>query len=450
MSDVAKAVEALAPAFAGRLILPSHADYHDARALHNGMIDKKPALVAQCRGAADAADAVMLARKLGLEIAVRGGGHNVAGRASVENGVVVDLSLLRQVNVDPAAKRAWVGGGALWRDFNRESQLYGLATTGGVVSTTGVAGLTLGGGFGWLMPKYGMALDNLRSARVVLADSKVVKASADENPDLFWAIRGGGGNFGVVTSFEFQLHEVGPMVYGGLVAHPFDRARDLLRFFRDTCATLPDDIFLVAAMLTAPDGSGAKLCAMGVLHSGSVADGERALKPIKTWGSPVMDVIGPMPYSASNMMLDGAFPKGARNYWKSRFMSTLTDEAIDTLIDQFKATTSPMNQVVLENFHGAATRVPVGDTAFALRSNGFNVAMISEWLEPADDAKNMAWCKGLWTATQKFAAPISYLNYLAADDTALSEAYGPNLERLRKLKKQYDPENVFRQNMNIQ
>jgi hypothetical protein len=223
-----------------------------------------------------------------------------------------------------------------------------------------------------------------------------------------------------------------------------------MRFFRDTCASLPDDIFLVAAMLTAPDGSGAKLCAMGVLHSGPVADGERALKPIKTWGSPVMDVIGPMPYSASNMMLDGAFPKGARNYWKSRFMATLTDEAIDTLVDQFASTTSPMNQIVLENFHGAATRVPVGDTAFALRSNGFNVAMISEWMDPADDAKNMAWCKGLWSATQKFAAPISYLNYLAADDTTLSEAYGPNLERLRKLKKQYDPDNVFRQNMNIQ
>ena len=450
MSNVLKAVEALAPAFAGRLILPSHADYHEARSLHNGMIDKKPALVAQCRGAADAADAVKLARSLGLDIAVRGGGHNVAGRASVDNGVVVDLSLMRSVMVDPLAKRAWVGGGALWRDFNRETQLYGLASTGGVVSSTGVAGLTLGGGFGWLMPKYGMALDNLKSAKVVLADGRVVFTSADMEPELFWAIRGGGGNFGVVTQFEFQLHEVGPMVVGGLVAHPFERAREMLRFFRDTCATLPDEVFLVGAMLTAPDGSGAKLCAMGAVHCGPVADGERALKPVKTWGSPVMDVIGPMPYSASNMMLDGAFPKGARNYWKSRFMTTLTDEAIDTLVDQFASTTSPMNQVVLENFHGAATRVPVADTAFALRSNGFNVAMISEWMDPADDAKNMAWCKGLWTATQKFAAPISYLNYLAADDTALSEAYGPNLERLRKLKKQYDPDNVFKQNMNIQ
>jgi FAD/FMN-containing dehydrogenase len=269
MPDVLKAVEALSPAFAGRLILPSHADYHDARSLHNGMIDKKPALVAQCRGAADAADAVKLARSLGLDIAVRGGGHNVAGRASVDNGVVVDLSLMRSVMVDPLAKRAWVGGGALWRDFNKETQLYGLASTGGVVSSTGVAGLTLGGGFGWLMPKYGMALDNLKSAKVVLADGRVVFTSAEMEPDLFWAIRGGGGNFGVVTQFEFQLHEVGPMVVGGLVAHPFERAREMLRFFRDTCATLPDEVFLVGAMLTAPDGSGAKLCASRASPTGS-------------------------------------------------------------------------------------------------------------------------------------------------------------------------------------
>src|SRR6187402_1500185 len=246
MSDVLKAVEALSSAFAGRLILPSHADYHDARALHNGMIDKKPALVAQCRGAADAADAVALARSLGLDIAVRGGGHNVAGRASVDNGVVVDLSLLRQVNVDPAAKRAWVGGGALWRDFTRESQLYGLATTGGVVSTTGVAGLTLGGGFGWLMPKYGMALDNLRAVKLVLADGSVVRATKEDHADLFWAVRGGGGNFGVAASFEFSLHDVGPMVVGGLVAHPIDRAKDVLKFFRDHTQTLTDDVFMVA------------------------------------------------------------------------------------------------------------------------------------------------------------------------------------------------------------
>ena len=452
MDAIAAIADELSPTFAGRLVLPAAADYDELRRVHNGMIDKRPALVAQCRGAADVADAVKLARRAGIEIAVRGGGHNVAGRATVDGGVVIDLSLMRHVLVDPSSKRAWVGGGALWRDVNRETQLYGLATTGGVVSSTGVAGLTLGGGFGWLMPRFGMALDNLRSVRMVLADGRVLQASEDAHPDLFWAVRGGGGNFGVVTTLEFELHDVGPMVIGGLVAHPFDRAREVLRFFREQAASAPDELFLVAALLTAPDGSGAKLVGIAAVHSGSLQDGEAVVAPIKQFGAPVMDVLGPMPYAASNMMLDNAFPKGARNYWKSHFLSALSDDAIDTLVDRFAANRSPMSQIVIEHFHGAATRVPVDATAYALRDDGFNMLVVSEWMDRAEDEACVAWCRDSYAAMQPFVGARRYLNYLGDDDvtaSGLSAVYGPNLPRLRELKRRYDPDNVFHLNMNI-
>src|SRR5262245_59747798 len=259
MSSLTTDVSDLSKFFAGRFLQPADASYEEARRVHNGAIDKKPALIAQCRGTADIADAVKLANSHGLEIAVRGGGHNVAGRACVDRGLMIDLSLMRGVHVDPVAKIAWADGGALWRDFNRETQQYGLATTGGVVSSTGVAGLTLGGGFGWLMPRFGMALDNLRAVRLVLADGSTVWADKDQNPDLFWAVRGGGGNFGVAAVLGFELHDVGPMVTGGLVAHPGDKAKDVLRFFRDKTEKLPDEVFMVGALVTAPDGSGHKI-----------------------------------------------------------------------------------------------------------------------------------------------------------------------------------------------
>jgi FAD/FMN-containing dehydrogenase len=452
LEAIAAIADELSPTFAGRLILPDAAGYDEARQVHNGMIDRRPALVAQCRGAADVADAIKLARRAGLEIAVRGGGHNVGGRATVDGGVVIDLSLMRNVLVDPRSKRAWAGGGALWRDFNRETQLYGLATTGGVVSSTGVAGLTLGGGFGWLMPRFGMALDNLRSVRMVLADGRVVRASDDEHPDLFWAVRGGGGNFGAATTFEFELHDVGPMVVGGLVAHPFSRAKEVLRFFRDQAAKAPDELFLVAALLTAPDGSGTKLAGIAAVHSGSLKDGEAAVTPIKAFASPVMDVLGPMPYTASNMMLDNAFPKGARNYWKSHFLSTLTDDAIDALVDRFADNPSPLCQIALEHFHGAATRVPVEATAYALRDSGFNMLVVSEWIDRAQDDVCIGWCRNVSTAMQPFVSAKRYMNYLGDDDAVASQlaaVYGPNLPRLRQIKKQYDPENVFHLNLNI-
>ena len=328
MSTNTTTLAQLAPGFTGRLLQPTDAEYDDARRVHNGLVDKRPAVIARCRGVADVSDAVKLARSLNLEVAVRGGGHNVAGLATIDGGLMIDLAPMKGIHVDPRTRLARAQGGVLWSEFNRETQVHGLATTGGVVGTTGIAGLTLGGGLGWLMPKYGLALDNLRSADLVMADGSVARASADENADLFWAIRGGGGNFGIATSLEYAVHPVGPIIAGGLVAHPLDKAMDVLRFFREQCATAPDELMLAAGLVYAPDGSGAKLVAILAAHCGSLADGEAALRPFKAFGPPVMDAMGPIPYCTQNGLLDASLPKGALNYWKSQFLTGLTDEAI--------------------------------------------------------------------------------------------------------------------------
>src|SRR6266581_2979986 len=288
------AVSELAGRFSGQLLRSSDAGYEEARKVHNGLIDKRPLLIARCHGVADVVDAVKLARTLNLEVAVRGGGHNVAGRATIEGGLMIDLASMKGIHVDPQARTARAQGGVTWAEFNRETQLHGLAVTGGVVSSTGIAGLTLGGGLGWLMGKYGLALDNLRSVELVTAEGKVVRTSKHEEPDLFWAVRGGGGNFGVATSFEYQLQPVGPIITGGLVAYPFDRARDVLKFFRDSTASLPDELTVVSGLLYSPDGT--KLSAMAVCHCGSLEAGEKVVRPFREFGSPLMDTIGPMPY----------------------------------------------------------------------------------------------------------------------------------------------------------
>jgi hypothetical protein len=274
-------LEQLTPSFSGRLLQPADPGFDEARRVHNGLVDKRPALIACCRGVADVADSVKLARTLGLEVAVRGGGHNVAGKAAIDAGVMIDLAPMKGIHVDPGARTVRAQGGVLWKELNRETQLHGLATTGGVVASTGIAGLTLGGGIGWLMPKYGLALDNLRSAEMVMADGSVCRASAGENPDLFWAIRGGGGNFGIAASLEFDLHPVGPIITGGLAAHPFQKGREVLQFFRETCASAPDELMLVAGLLTAPDGSGAKLVGIIPVHCGSLADGDDRTDPVQ-------------------------------------------------------------------------------------------------------------------------------------------------------------------------
>jgi FAD/FMN-containing dehydrogenase len=449
--SLAANLETIAPSFTGQLLQPTDTGYDDARKVHNGLVDKRPKLIAQCRGTADVADAVKLARTLNLEVAVRGGGHNVAGRATIDGGLMIDLAPMKGIHVDPRTRTARAQGGVLWKELNRETQVHGLATTGGVVGTTGIAGLTLGGGLGWLMPKYGLALDNLRSAEMVMADGSVRRASADENPDLFWAIRGGGGNFGIAASLEYALHPVGPMMTGGLVAHPLQNAVNVLKFFREQCRALPDEMMMVAGLITAPDGSGAKLAGVLAAHCGPLPDGEAAVKPIKAFGPPVMDAMGPIPYVAQNGLLDASLPKGALNYWKSHFLTDLSDECIGALIERFKECPSPMSQIVIEHFHGAASRVPVDATACAMRITGFNVVLISQWSDPRDTDRSISWCRDTYSALQPHLGSFRYVNYLDSDETGdpVAIAYGPNYGRLRDLKTKYDPENFFHTNVNI-
>jgi FAD/FMN-containing dehydrogenase len=445
--------DALRAQIAGCVLSPSDAAYEDARRVHNGLIDRRPALVARCYGTADVQAAVRFGRERGLEIAVRGGGHNVAGNAVCDGGLMIDLSAMRAVHVEPRARRARAQGGATWGDYNRETQLHGLASTGGVVSTTGVGGLTLGGGLGWLMGKHGLAVDSLRAVEVVTASGDVVRASADEHPDLFWALRGGGGNFGVATWLEYELHPVGPTVTGGLVAHPFSAARDVLRFYRDFTASLPDELTAFGGVLHAPDGSGTKLAAIVVCHAGSLEAGAAAVAPVKRFGSPVMDVIGPMPYTAVNMLFDAGFPRGALNYWKSNFLAALADTAIDTMIERFAATPSPMSALLLEHFHGAATRVGPTETAFPHRAVGYNFLTVGEWLDASASPANIAWARETYAAMAAHFATGRYGNYLNADEVAeagaVAAAFGPNSGRLREVKRRYDPDNVFHLNQNI-
>jgi FAD/FMN-containing dehydrogenase len=450
MMSVATATEQLASTFSGQLLQPSNPGYDEARRVHNGLIDKRPALIARCHGTADVADAVKLARTLDLEIAVRGGGHNVGGRGTIDAGMMIDLAPMKGIHVQPARRTVRAQGGVLWKELNRETQLHGLATTGGVVGTTGIAGLTLGGGLGWLMAKYGLALDNLLSAEMVMADGTVRRAAADENPDLFWAIRGGGGNFGIAASLEYALHPVGPMITGGLVAHPLQNAKEVLQFFRETCDTVPDEMVLAAGLLTAPDGSGNKLAGILAAHCGPVADGEAAVKPIKAFGSPVMDAMGPISYCQQNGLIDPSVPRGALNYWKSQFLTDLTDDAIDAIVEAFAACGSPMSQVVIEHFHGAASRVPVADTACSMRMSGFNIVIISQWLDPRQNDEHIAWCRSMYSALAPYLGTFRYVNYLDHDEhDAATVAYGPNLPRLRDLKAKFDPENLFHVNVNI-
>ncbi len=450
MSPIAEAIDLTIPSFTGQLLRPDDFAYEERRKVHNGLIDKHPAVIASCHGVADIVDAVQLAHTLGLEVSVRGGGHNVAGRAAIDRGVMIDLSPMKGLHVDVPGRAVRAQGGVLWKELNRETQLHGLATTGGVVGSTGIAGLTLGGGLGWLMPKYGLALDNLRAADLVLADGRVVRASADENPDLFWAIRGGGGNFGIAASLEYTLHQVGPMITGGAVVHPFATAFDVLRVFRDTCTSLPDEAMLVAALQTAPGGSNAKVAGIVGGHCGSLKQGESTFRALKAFGAPVMDVMGPMPYVALNGMIDPAFPKSALNYWKAQFLTGLSDEAIRTLITGFETCPSPMSHVMIEHFHGAASRIPVSATACTMRVTGFNVVIASQWIDARETPRNVKWARETFASLAPYLAPTRYVNYLEDDAAdAAAVAYGPNLQRLRAIKTKYDPRNFFRHNVNI-
>jgi len=444
-------LDGLVSSFSGEVLTPADAGYDEARRVHNGFVDKHPAVIARCRGTADIAAAIAFARANNLEISVRGGGHNVAGRAVTDGGVMVDLSLMKAIDVDPEARTVRAEGGVVWAEFNDATHAHSLATTGGVISTTGIAGLTLGGGLGWLMPRFGLAADNLLSVELVTADGQVLTVSEGEHPDLFWALRGGGGNFGVAASFTYRLHPL-TEVTAGLVAHPFDAAGDVLRFYRDFTGAISDDLMVVAGLVHAPDGSGVPLAAIVVCHAGSPEDASTELKPLLEFGSPALAQVGPMPYPAANTMLDAGYPRGVLNYWKSSFLRGLDDGLIDALINQFASCPSPMTAALIEHFHGAVARVGVSDTAVPHREAGYNMVITSVWTDPATTDANIAWTRESFAAVSSHLAERRWLNYLDDDDAAdaVRAAYGPNYARLAEVKRRYDPDNLFRLNHNIE
>lgn len=444
-----ESVDGLRAQFSGEVVGPDDAGYDEARAVHNGYIDKRPALVARCANTADIADAVRFARSEGLEISTRGGGHNVAGRAVTEGGVMIDLARMRGSYVDPARRRARVQGGATWNDYNRATYQHGLATTGGVVSTTGVAGLTLGGGIGWLMGRYGMAVDLLTSVELVTASGDVLQVSAESDPELFWGLRGGGGNFGIAASLEFEAHPL-DTILGGIVAYPLAEALPVFAAYQEVTAGSPDELVSFLGLVHAPDGSGHQIVAVPVCHCGDIATGEGLVAPLRTVGTPAVDLIGPMPYPVINTLLDPAFPKGARNYWRSAFFKELSEDVIGVLVDAFQRVPSPMSGMVIEHFHGAVTRIDPTATAYPHREPGYNLVLTGEWLDPSEDEVNIAWVRSTFDAVAPYTADSVYSNYLSADEPGrVRAAYGPNWERLVALKRTWDPDNVFHLNANI-
>jgi FAD/FMN-containing dehydrogenase len=434
----------------GRLLRPSDEGYDAARRVHNGLVDRTPAVIVRCRNAEDVAEAVRFGRAAGLEISVRGGGHNVAGRAVADDAVMIDLAEMKGIEIDADAGTVRAEGGLTWAELNDATGTHGLAVTGGAISTTGIAGLTLGGGLGWLMAKHGLAADSLLAVSLVTADGDVIEVTEASDPDLFWALRGGGGNFGVATAFTYRLHPVA-MVTGGLIAHPIEAAADMLRFYRDAVAGASDDLTVFAALVHAPDGSGMKLAAMVVFHTGDPQQAERELAPFKTWGSPLMVQVGEMPYAVMNTLLDGGYPAGALNYWLSSFTRGLPDELIDTMVERFASVPSPMNAILLEHFHGAVTRIGVADAAVPHRAEGWNVVIPSVWMDPAATDENIAWTRETHRAFGPHLQEARWLNYLGDDQdaNAVRAAYGPNYERLLAVKRRWDPQNVFHHNHNI-
>ncbi len=436
----------------GSLLAPDHAGYDAARAVHNGLIDRKPALIVRSRSTQDVVEALAFAQSGGFEVSVRGGGHNVAGRAVTDGGVMIDLAEMKNISVDPEQGTAIAQGGVTWNELNEAAASHGLAVTGGVVSTTGIAGYTLGGGLGWLMGKYGLACDNLRAVELVTAAGDVLQVDAQSHPDLLWALCGGGGNFGVATSFTYCLHPLST-VTGGLIAHPIDAAPDLLRFYRDAVADASDELTVFAGLVHAPDGSGAKLAALVVCHAGDPDTAARELAPFLSFGSPVMTQVGPMPYPQMNTLLDAGYPMGAANYWLSSFTRGLPDALIDAAVERFASVPSTMTAILFEHFHGAVTRVAPTDTAVPHREPGWNLLIPSVWTDqdPSATEANIRWTRETYAALAPHLAARRWLNYLGDDqaEDAVQAAYGPNYDRLREIKRRYDPTNVFHLNHNI-
>jgi FAD/FMN-containing dehydrogenase len=444
------AVATLASHLRGEVIQPGDPGYDDARRVWNGMVDRHPALIVRCAGVADVLAAVAFAGDAGLPVAIRGGGHSAAGNGVCDDGIVIDLSRMKGMRVDPVARTARAEPGLTWGEFDAETQVFGLATTGGIVSTTGIAGLTLGGGIGWLMRKHGLTCDNLLAADIVLADGRFLHASETEHPDLFWALRGGGGNFGIVTSFHYQLHPV-DQVLAGSVTYPFPHAEDVFRFFRDFTAAAPDELTCYISLAGDPE-HGATV-AIDACYAGSIAAGEAALGPLRGFGSPLSDGIMPMRYRDWNTTdPTTVFPHGARNYWKSSFLRELSDDAIATLIARLLAAPSlDTCFLVVEHLGGAINRVGPEETAFPHRDSEYNMVIVATGFAAADDAAHIAWVRDTWAAMLPFGRDAVYLNYLGDEGVdRIKHAYGAaTYARLAHIKTTYDPHNLFRVNQNI-
>lgn len=437
----------------GNLITPEHDAYDEARMVWNAMIDKRPSAIARCSGVADVIEVVKYARDKNLPVTVRGGGHNVAGKAVRDGAIQIDLGRLHGIRVDSVRKRARAQGGVRWNAFDRETLALGLVTTGGTVGDTGIAGLTLGGGIGWLVRKHGLSCDNLISADVVTADGRLLTASESENADLFWAIRGGGGNFGIVTSFEYQLHDLEPIT-GGLTLYPESMVKDLLHFYRDYTASAPDSVMTMAGVMVGPPGTpveGQNAGYVAVCHSGPASEGERLMQPIKEFGPPAVDFIGPTTYAAMQSLFEGAGAPGMRNYWRSSFMKELSDDAIDALVNRSDEIPRPGTLLLLEHMGGAVSRVGEKETAYANRGANYNVSILGSWLDAGEDDKNIAWTRMFGDELRSFSTGGAYVNYMAADESAenVRGAYEANFQRLVAVKRKYDPSNFFSGNQNI-
>jgi len=412
------------------------------------MIDRRPAVIARCAGAADVIACVRFAREHEVLVAVRGGGHSVAGKSVCDGGLMIDLSAMKGIRVEPGRRTARAEMGLKLGEFDRETQAFGLATTQGVVPTVGIAGLTLGGGWGHLHAKCGLSIDNVISADVITADGRLLTANASENQDLFWGVRGGGGNFGIVTSLEYRLHEVGP-VLGGAVFYPAAKAKEVLYFWREFAAASPDELVTQGGSFNLPDGT--PVFGIAACYCGPLSDGEKALKPLRTFDTPIADAIGHISYIQMQSMLEPFFPPGRHIYVKSNFLRSLSDEAINALVQYVDKSPSPYTFApFIEHWHGVATRVPVSDTAFPHRQYSWNFFAWSMWESPSDSEKNKQWTRECWEALRPFLVASSYSNYVADEGEAIAcEAYGPNYDRLVALKNKYDPTNFFRMNHNI-
>jgi FAD/FMN-containing dehydrogenase len=441
----------------GRVVLPDDPTYDEVRKIWNAMIDRRPAVIVQCKEADDVTRAIAFARENGLEISIRGAGHNIAGNALCDDGVMIDLSTMKNARVDAGKKRAYVAPGATLADFDEAVQAHGLATPVGINSTTGIAGLTVGGGFGWLTRKYGMTIDNLLSAEVITSDGKRTRASGSENADLFWAIRGGGGNFGVVTEFEFALHAVGPEILAGLIVFPYEEAKQVLRQYREFVESAPEELNVWVVLRQAPplpflpeDVHGKEVIVLAVFYAGDIAKGEKLIEPLRGFGHPHGEHIGAQPYRQWQQAFDPLLTPGARNYWKSHNFKELSDGALDSMIEFAGKLPSPQCEIFIGLIAGAPNRVPSDAMAYGHRDAKFVMNVHGRWDEAARDEACVAWARDFFKASAPYASAGAYVNFMTEEEgDRVAAAYGSNYERLKQIKRKYDPANVFHLNQNI-